>query len=172
MANNGYLIRHGIIRNAIKKDILYFFIPWLAVLCVETLLIIWDMVKQPLIVSVFSVESIIGVILFVIGFIFVLFGHVTLWRNYSSFLVIHQDHQLITHGIYRYTRNPIYLGTLMAIIGLPVYTASLYGFLISLVLVPIFLIRIRLEERLLAEAFPDAFQEYKKNTKRLIPFIY
>lgn len=59
------------------------------------------------------------------------------------------DHQLITHGIYRFTRNPMYLGLIMVVTGLPVYAASMYGFLISLVLIPIILNRIRLEEELL-----------------------
>ena len=83
-----------------------------------------------------------------------------------------KDHRLITHGIYRFTRNPIYLGALIVFVGLPVYAASLYGLLTGLVLIPIFLLRIHLEEQLLAEAFRDAYQEYKETTKKLIPFIY
>jgi len=60
----------------------------------------------------------------------------------------------------------------MVITGLPVYAASLYGFLAMLVLIPIILNRIRLEEKLLTEEFQDAFQKYKETTKKLIPFIY
>jgi len=101
-----------------------------------------------------------------------LVGQTTLWRNYSGTVLIREDHQLITHGIYRFTRNPIYLGGIMAITGIPVYVASLYGFLSSLVLIPIVLNRIRLEERLLTEEFQDAFVSYKETTRKLIPFIY
>jgi len=101
-----------------------------------------------------------------------LVGQTTLWRNYSGTVLIREDHQLITHGIYRFTRNPIYLGGIMAVTGIPVYVASLYGFLSSLVLIPIILNRIRLEERLLTEEFQDAFARYKETTKKLIPFIY
>ncbi|MBY9021975.1 MAG: hypothetical protein KGD67_13045, partial [Candidatus Lokiarchaeota archaeon] len=102
MAKTNFLIRHGIVRNAIiKKDILYFFIPWLTVLCIEALFCIWDLVKQPQSLSSFPVERIIGLALFIIGLVVLMFGHVTLWRNYSSFLVIKKYHQLITHGIYR-----------------------------------------------------------------------
>ena len=171
MAKRSFLNRF-IVRNAIRKDILYFFIPWITVLCIEGLFFVRDLVKQPQSLFSFPVESIIGLALSIIGFALLLVGQLTLFRNYSSLLVIHKDHQLITHGIYRFTRNPIYLGTLMAFIGLPVYAASLYGFLTSLVLIPIFLNRIRMEERMLAEYFQDSFQKYKKTTKRLIPFIY
>ena len=99
-------------------------------------------------------------------------GQATLWRNYSGTVVIRVDHQLITHGIYRFTRNPMYLGLIMVVTGLPVYVASLYGFLTSLILIPIILNRIRLEEKLLTEEFQDAYQKYKETTKKLIPFIY
>jgi hypothetical protein len=40
---------------------------------------------------------------------------------------IREDHQLITHGIYRFTRHPIYLGALLVSIGVPVYASSLLG---------------------------------------------
>ena len=99
-------------------------------------------------------------------------GQATLWRNYSGTVIIREDHQLITHGIYRFTRNPIYLGAFMVFIGLPVYAASLYGFLTSLVLIPIFLNRIRLEEELLTEEVQGAYQKYRETTRKLIPFIY
>ena len=99
-------------------------------------------------------------------------GQITLWRNYSGTVVIRENHQLITHGIYRFTRNPMYLGLIMVVTGIPVFAASMYGFLISLVLIPIILNRIRLEEKLLTEEFQDAYQKYKETTKTLIPFIY
>ena len=164
---------------------LYFALPGIAVFFIELLFCardglsspgfwgtIWGLVKQPQNLFVFPVQSIIGLALYIIGLIIMIIGQITLRRNYSSTLVIREDHQLITHGIYHFTRNPIYLGGIMVITGLPVYTASLYGFLTSLVLIPIILNRIRLEEVLLTEAFQDAYQKYKKTTKKLIPFIY
>ena len=172
MAKRDFLSRLGIVRNAIRKDLFYFFIPWITVICIELLFCASDLVKQPQRLSSFPVDSIIGLTLFIIGFILLLIGQITLWKNYSSFVVIHKDHQLVTRGIYRFTRNPMYLGFIIAFIGLPVYVASLYGFLTSLVMIPIFLYRIRLEEGLLTEEFQDAFQKYKKAAKRLIPFIY
>ena len=61
---------------------------------------------------------------------------------------------------------------LAAATGLPVYAASLYGFLAALILILIFLNRIRIEEQLLAEEFQNAYLEYRETTKKLIPFIY
>jgi protein-S-isoprenylcysteine O-methyltransferase Ste14 len=166
-----------------RKDMLYFALPGITVWVIEVRFCardgfsgfwgtIWGLVKQPQNLFMFPVQSIIGMALIIIGLIIMLVGQATLWRYYSSFLVIREDHQLITHGIYRFTRNPIYLGGIMVTTGLPVYAASLYGFLTSLVLIPIILNRIRLEEGLLTEEFQDAFQKYKETTKKLIPFIY
>ena len=182
MAKREFLAGHGIVRNAIGKDILQFAIPAIIIFFIELLFCgralsgfwgtIWDLVKEPQNLSMFPVQSIIGLALFIIGLIIMLVGQTTLWRNYSGTVVIREDHQLITHGIYRFTRNPIYLGAIMAFTGLPVYAASMYGFLISLLLIPIVLNRIRLEEELLTEEFVDAYQKYKETTKKLIPFIY
>ena len=160
------------VRNEIRKDILYFYLPWVTVLCIEMLFFTDDFVRQQQGLFGFQVESIIGLALSIIGFALLIVGQLTLFQNYSSFLVIHKDHRLITHGIYRFTRNPMYLGVLMFFIGWPVYAASLYGFLTSLVLIPIFLNRVRMEEKMLADYFQDSFRNYKKTTKRLIPFIY
>ena len=184
MAKSGFLKRHGIVRNAIRKDILYFALPGLTVFTIELLFCdarggasgfwgtVWELIKQPQNLIMFPVQSIIGLALMISGLMIMIVGQATLLRNYSQTVVIREDHQLITHGIYRFTRNPMYLGLIMVVIGLPVYTASLYGFLTSLVLIPIILNRIRLEEKLLTEEFQDAYQKYKKTTKKLIPFIY
>ena len=64
------------------------------------------------------------------------------------------------------------MGAIMVCIGIPVYASSLYGLLTMLALIPVFLIRIRLEERMLTEEFGDAYRRYRKTTRKLIPFIY
>ena len=172
MAKRGFLTRHRIVRNAIREDMLYFALPALLVLVAGTGIIVWDLVRQQGGLYVFSVQNFVGVALIAIAFPIVLVAHITLRRSYSSTLVIREDHQLITHGIYRYTRHPIYLGTIMVAIGLPVYASSLYGLLAMSALIPVFLIRIRIEERLLTDEFGDAYRTYKEATSKLIPFVY
>ena len=60
----------------------------------------------------------------------------------------------------------------MAFIGIAVYASSLFGHLTMLALIPVFLNRIRIEERMLTEEFGDAYRTYKEATSKLIPFIY
>jgi protein-S-isoprenylcysteine O-methyltransferase Ste14 len=60
----------------------------------------------------------------------------------------------------------------MFFIGVPVFASSLYGLLTMSALIPVFLNRIRMEERLLTDEFGDAYRTYKEATSKLIPFIY
>jgi protein-S-isoprenylcysteine O-methyltransferase Ste14 len=113
-----------------------------------------------------------GLTLFVIGLSIMIIGQSTLWGNYSGFVVIKKGHQLITHGIYRLTRNPIYFGAILVFSGLPIYAASVYGFVSSIAILPILFFRIKMEEKMLADYFGDEYGVYRKNTKRLIPFLY
>lgn len=182
---NRLLERSGIVRHVMKKDLLCFFLPWLTVFFLELILCmaagdglsgiwgsIWDVIKHPQGLFTLPWQRSIGLTLFVIGLTIMIVSQVTLWQNYSGFVVIKKDHRLITHGIYRFTRNPIYLGVLMVFAGLPAYAASVYGFLAKLVMIPTFLYRIRMEEDLLAEHFRDEYETYRETTKRLIPFLY
>jgi protein-S-isoprenylcysteine O-methyltransferase Ste14 len=172
MTKRGFLARHGIVRNAIRADMLYFALPAILVLSAGTGVTVWDLIRQQGNLYILSVQCIAGLALIVIGFTIVLVAHITLWRSYSSTLVIREDHQLITHGVYRFMRHPIYLGTILCFIGIPVFATSLYGLLTMSVLIPVFLSRIRIEEKLLTEEFGDAYRTYKEATSKLIPFIY
>ncbi len=183
MTKRKFLSRHGIVRNAIREDVIFFAFPALLIFFAGLIVsardgydgllsTIWDLVRQPENLRLLSIHNTVGLALTVIGFTILLVAMGTLWWSHSPTLVIREGHQLITHGIYRFIRHPMYLGVIVFFIGFPVFAASLYGFFTSLVMIPIFLYRIRLEEGLLAEHFQDAFQKYKKTTRRLIPFIY
>jgi protein-S-isoprenylcysteine O-methyltransferase Ste14 len=180
MAKRGYLSKHGIVRNAIKKDILFFGIPAFTVFLLGLIVsgrdgyirVIWMLAKDPQNLRQLSIWNIAGLTLFVVGLMIALVAQFALRRFYSGTLVTREDHQLITHGIYRFARHPIYLGVLIAIMGLPMIAPSLYGFLILSLLIPIFLNRIRMEEELLTEEFGDAYRAYKETTRILIPFVY
>ncbi len=161
-----------IVRNAIREDVLFFALPAAFVFSAGLVVSAWDLVRQQGSLYILSGQSIVGLALIVIGLIINLVAAGTLRRFYSSSLVIRADHQLITHGVYRCTRHPIYLGAIMVCIGVPVYVSSLYGLLTISALIPLILNRIRIEERLLTDEFGDAYRTYKEATSKLIPFIY
>jgi protein-S-isoprenylcysteine O-methyltransferase Ste14 len=182
MAKRGFLSRHGIVRNAIREDLVQFAVPafvvFLAGLVVSVgdgydglVPVLWNFGTQPGSLSL-SAPNIVGLVLFVGGLTTALVAVGTLRRFYSSTLVTREDHQLITHGVYRFTRHPIYFGVIVVCMGVPVYASSWFGFATMSVLIPIFFNRIRIEERMLTEKFGDAYRTYQETTSKLIPFIY
>lgn len=185
MAKRDFYARHRIVRGAIKSDLLYFALPALFLFTtglVVAMLDGWDgwllanttrsAAGQRQLLITFSLPTILGLALVLTGYIFLFTGRFTLRRFYSSTLIIREDHRLITHGIYRYTRHPIYLGLLLVAFGLPIFAHSLLGFLTMLALVPIVLYRIKMEENLLAAQFGEAYRAYAAATAKLIPFLY
>jgi protein-S-isoprenylcysteine O-methyltransferase Ste14 len=154
-----------IVRNAIRKDVLCFALPALLVYTAGVAVSGWDLVRR-------HAQNVTGLALIVTGLIVLFVSAGTLGRSYSSTLVIKKGHRLVTHGIYRFVRHPIYLGAILVSMGMPVYASSLYGLLIMSALIPLFLIRIRIEERLLVDAFGEAYRAYQETTSVLIPFIY
>ena len=158
-------------RDSIRKDLLAFALPGLIIFSAGLAVSAWSFGKRQSL-DLLSVHAIAGMALVVIGLIIRVCAASTLRRFYSSTLVIRSDHQLITHGIYRFVRHPIYLGVLVSVIGMPVAASSLYGLLIMLTLIPIILNRIRMEERMLIGEFGNAYRAYQRATKKLVPFIY
>ncbi len=76
---------------------------------------------------------------------------------------------LVTGGLYRFTRNPMYLGFLLVLTGLAILLGSVTPFLI----IPLFIILmerrfISAEERILAARFGGTWQEYETRTRRWV----
>jgi len=180
MPKEGFLKRHRIVRHTIREDLLFFAIPGILVLFAGMVVssrdgfaeLIYDFLINHQEYARFSAPNLIGFALIILGFAIAFSALFTLRHNYASTLVIRENHQLITHGIYRYVCHPIYLGVLLVVFGVPVSVSSTSGFLILALLFPIFLIRIRLEEKLLLAEFGETYQEYKDTTCKLIPFLF
>jgi protein-S-isoprenylcysteine O-methyltransferase Ste14 len=120
--------------------------------------------------------GVIGLIFYLAGFTFVLWARRTLGKNWglstSLQVKLHDDHQLIETGPYSFVRHPMYFGWWVAMLGLtlvyPVWAVFLM-FFFSLIS---FFNRARREESALEERFGDAWIEYRKRTKFLIPLFY
>ena len=76
---------------------------------------------------------------------------------------------LVTEGMYRYSRNPMYLGLLLLTISSTIWFGTWFGIIINILF--IFLInflQIIPEEEALLEIFNEEYEEYKKNVRRWI----
>ena len=84
-----------------------------------------------------------------------------------------KEQTLLTGGMFRYIRHPIYLGGLIITIGLELaFRCLIILSLHTLTFILIFRDRMQREETVLLDKFGDEYQEYINKTKRLIPYIY
>ncbi len=112
----------------------------------------------------------VGLVLFSLGLGFAIWARVHIGRNWGSPMSQKNEPELVTSGPYHLVRHPIYSGILVGVLGTAVALGWLW--LTAVVLGGIyFLYSATVEERYLTEEFPDAYPEYKRSTKMLIPFI-
>lgn len=78
-----------------------------------------------------------------------------------------ESSELVQSGVYRFTRNPMYLGFLLALMGWSVWLASLPGMMWLIVYV-LYMNRFQIipEERILEQHFGSAFSDYRKRVRR------
>ena len=136
---------------------------------VATLVSIWDFIVYP---YRFSWFNIVGLISFVSGVSMYLKARLTLGNFFSEKLRLLGTHKLVTSGIYRHIRHPIYTAEMLLLLGFTLMLNSLLGFLVMLLFVPLILIRIPFEEAMLKEARGQQYNDYIKQTKKLIPLLY
>jgi protein-S-isoprenylcysteine O-methyltransferase Ste14 len=99
--------------------------------------------------------------------------HRDLGRFWSVTLTIRQTHELVTTGVYRHVRHPMYAAFFLWAIAqallLPNWIAGpagLVGF------GTLFGLRVRREERMMEAAFGDAYRAYAARTWRVIPGVF
>jgi len=111
----------------------------------------------------------IGTVVFT-GAIFMLWrSHADLARNFSATLQITQQHSLVTSGVYRHVRHPMYTAHLLWAIAQGLLLANwIAGWAFLLLSLPLYLIRIPKEEQMMLEHFGEEYREYMNRTGRLI----
>ena len=162
----------GIKRSAFKRDLQLFLIPWVLTITLAMAVALWELTRGGNPELTLSTSTIVGLALMICGAPLPLIAAGTLRRFYSSTLLIKDDHRLVQHGIYSKVRHPLYTGTIMVFLGMPLILSSLYGFVVMLLVVPLFVKRIRREEGLLIEEFGAEYQAYIERSHKLIPFVY
>lgn len=97
-------------------------------------------------------------------------SHADLGQNWSVALKIHKGHRLITNGVYRLIRHPMYASALLLGVAqglmLQNWLAGWYCLVVSALA---FLIRIPREEKMMREFFGQEYIDYKKRTGRIFP---
>lgn len=115
--------------------------------------------------------GIAGVTLCALGIGFAIYARFYLGSNWGLPMSRKANPELITSGPYALVRHPIYTGLLLAMIG-SALAESVTWALALLVFGPYFVYSARVEERTMADAFPEQYTAYRERTKMLVPFVY
>src|SRR5438128_6834960 len=114
-----------------------------------------------------------GVMCLVIGLWLFNRSHADLGTNWSITLEVREQHRLITQGVYRRIRHPMYLALALYSIGqalvIPNWVAGPSNLIAFAILCAL---RIRAEERMMVEEFGAEYAAYSARTKRLIPGVW
>jgi len=112
----------------------------------------------------------VGVVTFASALWLLWRSHADLGRNWSVTMEIREGHTLVTNGVFRCIRHPMYAAHLVWGIAQALliqnWIAGLGGLVI---LFPLYLLRIPREERMMLEQFGDEYRLYMNRTGRVIP---
>lgn len=115
----------------------------------------------------FNFDRNIGIFFIGLGFILIMLGLLTLLISGTTIIPGDKPKKLVKSGVFRFIRNPVYLGDIFLIIGISMYLKTLIGFIFAILfffVVDKFVIPI--EERILEINFKDEYIEYKNKVKR------
>ena len=112
-----------------------------------------------------------GNILIVLGWTIILF--VFRENTFTSATIeVAADQRVVSTGPYAVVRHPMYSGSLLYFLGIPIALGSWWGLLVGILMMPVFVLRLFDEEKLLARNLPG-YSEYMDRVKyRLVPFVW
>lgn len=99
-------------------------------------------------------------------------AHADLGRNWSPTLQIAEAHTLVTYGVYRRIRHPIYAAVWLTGLAQVLMLANwIAGPACLLLFLPVYLVRVPREERMMLDSFGEEYRAYLNRTGRVIPRI-
>ncbi|WP_434510641.1 isoprenylcysteine carboxylmethyltransferase family protein [Desulfitobacterium sp. AusDCA] len=99
------------------------------------------------------------------------FIHQELGKYWSPDLIIQEDHQLVTTGVYHWVRHPMYSALTVFMAGISLLSANLIIILPHALTLLSLYSRIEKEEKMMEKRFGEEYLKYEKHTGRLLPRI-
>jgi protein-S-isoprenylcysteine O-methyltransferase Ste14 len=115
-----------------------------------------------------SALYLVSLLLIIGGTIFAIYTGLALGRSIS---LVPEARRLVTSGPYALVRHPLYLGEIVAVVGVALQYWSAWALVLVGLLCAFQLQRMKNEERVLLQVFPE-YGEYMARTARLVPGVY
>ncbi|MDE3148737.1 MAG: isoprenylcysteine carboxylmethyltransferase family protein [Acidobacteriota bacterium] len=110
-----------------------------------------------------------GLALTLAGCLFAGWARIVLGGNWSGRVTVKAGHELVVTGPYALARHPIYTGIAVASAGTALAVGEWRCLVGIVVILLALLVKMSQEERLMAQAFPEAYPLYCRRVKALIP---
>ncbi|MEJ2251170.1 MAG: methyltransferase [Candidatus Lokiarchaeota archaeon] len=147
-----------------KKQSYQFYISWTFMSVFLISYVIFGILDYNSSIIPFYVSLIVGIPIFIIGMLILIWGLVTLSFHQSLGL----EGNFIISGPYKYTRNPQYIGYILIIIGFILFFNSLKIILLSLIIIIVFILLPFAEEPWLRKKYGEVYENYKEKVRRFL----
>ena len=124
----------------------------------------WEFLPQKQIIQAIPFSYFLGILIIIIAFIILLVAIKDLGRNLSPFPRPINNSNLVTKGIYRFTRHPMYYSLLFISFGVFITKLSIYYLFLFTSLALVIKFKIALEEQYLNNKFKN-YLVYKNEVK-------
>lgn len=118
-----------------------------------------------------SVPSVCGILVLVLGLVLFAVALKQLGENLTPNPRPLDHAQLVTSGLYSVVRHPIYSSLILLSFGLTLATQSLPSVVTALFVLGFFHLKANREERWLVEKYPE-YRDYAARVKKLIPWVF
>ncbi len=139
--------------------------PAIALVAIVTMVIVH--VALPLAIVVQAPFSYAGVLPLVTGSAMIVWSRRVFQAAGTPIRPFTESTALVRNGLYRWSRNPMYLGAVLLVAGVAILLGSLAPALVVVAFFAILQERfIRCEERLLEDTFGECYQAYRRSVRR------
>lgn len=112
--------------------------------------------------------KITGTILAIVSFLWIIISQYHMSNSWRIGINYKEETNLITSGVFRYSRNPMFLGVLICYLGNFFIAPNALTLLVLSITYVVLQIQVRLEENYLSETHKDEYLKYKTKVRRWI----
>lgn len=113
-------------------------------------------------------SAVLAVLLIITGVVLAGAGVLALGRDLVPWVAPREGATLRTTGVYRLTRNPIYVGIIVAAAGWAIWFARVDLIVVWVLLAVVLAVKARAEQHRLIDAFGDEYREYADRTPLML----